>query len=106
MGVLLGNALEAGRGVRKDAAAAEKYYARAVERGHVPANRALALLHGASGRLADSLQWHMKGAMAGDAECMAAIAEHYLTGRGVPTSRDKGKDWLDRALDASKHSGV
>lgn len=104
--VLMGKALESGQGVRKDSVAAEKYYNRAADQGHGPAYRALGLLHAAAAQWAKSVQWHMKGAVAGDADCMAAIAEHYLEGRGVPASKEKALSWLRNALAVSSKSEV
>merc|ERR1712204_114282 len=79
-------------------------YRKALEQGHVPANRALGSFHAAAERWPEALQWHKKGILAGDAECMAAIAEHYLEGRGVALSKEKAATWLERALEASKAS--
>jgi len=95
--VALGQAYEKGKGVAKDDKFARALYQRAADRGYIPAYIRLGKLFAARKRWPNALEWYMKGVVAGDADCMTAVARHYFAGWGVPVSNEKGEYWLEQA---------
>lgn len=99
-----------GVGVPQDYAAAARYYRKAAEKGHVPAQYNLAyLLENGLGVKRDCRQaalWYRKAAEQGDAESQNNLGVLYATGEGVPRNDAEAARWYRLAADQGDLEGM
>jgi len=98
----LGKWLELGEGGPKDITSAARWYQKAADAGFAKGFCMLGSVHAAAAKWGDAVRSRMQGALAGEVDCMVAIADQYLNGQGVPASKEKTEWWLKRAAAAGK----
>jgi TPR repeat protein len=99
-----------GVGVPRDYATAARYYRKAAEKGHVPAQYNLAyLFENGLGVKRDCKQaafWYRKAAEQGDAESQNNLGVLYATGQGVPRDDAEAARWYRLASDQGDLEGM
>jgi uncharacterized protein len=93
----LGQAYRLGRGVPTNLAAAETWFERAANRGHVDAQTTLGLLLFQNGDQARGLKWLSKAADQGEARAMLVYGTALFNGDGVPQDPARGYAYVSRA---------
>ena len=99
--VLLGSALMNGRGIRKNVPRGMEYMEKAAEYGDSEGLAEMAWYFSDNNRLKEALEYAKKavekGAPSGEAEYL--LATMYFKGRGVELSNEKGKKYLQAAVE-------
>jgi TPR repeat protein len=107
---LRGVRLAQGEGVKQDYAEAAKFYRRAAEKGHAPAQYWLAFLyeHGLGVELdfKQAAAWYLKAALQGYLEAQNNLGVLYATGRGVPKNNAEAVRWYRRAAEQDDPEGM
>jgi TPR repeat protein len=99
----LGQAFNNGRGTKRDAAEAIRWFQRAADAGHAPAmvSLGLCLRHPRpSSDLAGAIHWFRKAAEKGDSGGMISLGFSYREGYGVPCDYAEAVRWFIKAVEA------
>ena len=98
---LLGYMYMAGKGVRKDPAAAAKWFHAAAARGNAQAEDWLGYLYetgtGVTRNYREAVRWYRLAAEQGDADAQKNLGNMYARGKGVARSRHEAIKWLRKA---------
>jgi len=93
----LGQAYRLGRGVPTNLAAAQTWFERAAEKGHVDAQATLGLLLFQNGNQADGLKWLKAAAEQGEARALLVYGTALFNGDSVPQDAILGYAYVSRA---------